>query len=149
MATERTYFYVFLPDTVTPLDEKVRKAFQDLQRLYGHEAKVTCYTPKDRGFRKGLSEFGVKRIPGFAIADQEYDLAKLSAPPNPYISFDRPFLEEKEQDDIFTSIQDLHNICMTEDLLHLRRTLIMDGARRFFGKVWDEVKDIIQIGIPR
>lgn len=149
MSIERTYFYVFLPDTVTPLDEKVRKAFQDFEGLYGHETLVARYTPKDPGFRKGLSEFAIKRIPGFAIADQEYDLSKLSAPPNPFISFDRPFLEEKEQEEIFTTIQDLHNICMTEDLLHLRRTLVMDGARRFFGKVWDEVKDIVQIGIPR
>jgi len=143
---EKSYFYVFLAN-VTELDKNLSGVFDDFQKIYAAEVQVYKYYPGSPEFRPGLRGFGIKKVPGFALADTEYKIEE-GFQPNPFISVDRSFLEGKSRDELFNLVRDWHDINLTENILRLRRDKLIEQSKRLFGRVWEEVKEAIQVVTP-
>lgn len=139
---------MFTADTLVELDDDLDDVFKKFNDVYGAETEVQPYTPTKPEFRHGLRGFEIKKVPGFAISDEKYDLSDPSFKPNPYMSVDRTFLEGKGKAELFNLVRDWHERVVADDFLRLDRDKQIEQAKRLFGMGWEALKEVIRVVSP-
>lgn len=146
---KKSYFYVLSEDKeCSELEKILLDSFKKFQKTHTDDSEVKFLHPDDKRFGEARRLFGITQLPAFVIADEPH---KLETGTNPWISFNRPaieqFQDEKTNAKIFNLITDMHYLLIDENILQLKQALAKTWLLKVFKSMWTELKDLVSISI--
>jgi len=155
----KTYYY-FLAEDGSQLGEPLKAVFDTFESVHKDDAEVQRLVRQISAekFERARTAFDVRRIPAIVISDKLHSFQTPESG-NPSIALDRGILEryvrrvdgeidtDATQDAFYNLIADFHYIVQDENLLHLRRRLVMERVGSFLRAAWEEIKDLVSVNL--
>lgn len=142
---KKSYFFVFSEEEAcSELENRLDDAFKRFRAVHDKDSEVVLLTPRDSRFEKARTQFDIKRLPAFTLADEPFKIEKGG---NPYISFERGVIERFQDESLFYLITDIHYLLKDENLLRIKQREIMRKLAYMFKVGWNEIVQLLNISL--
>jgi len=142
---KKSYFFVLSEEKECSEFEKgLLEAFGRFKEAHTNDSEVVILTPDMKEFKEARSLFNISQTPAFVIADEPQKLEKGA---NPFISFNRPAIEQFSSEKMFNLITDIHYLLIDENILRVKQSLTKTWLLNLFKSLWSELKDFVSVSV--